>query len=308
MIKRLLLISLLVAMPLFAKDGVLWTLTDPRGDDYGNGKLQYPMSADYTRGDLDLTRLTATRVNGGTRFEATFARPIRVPGRTTIDSIGTQLDQVARHGFYTFNIDIYIDTDGVAGSGSTTTLPGRNVMIDPSTAWEKAITLTPDPAEARKELNRIMIRDERRRDVSEGRKGIVTDDERADLRGGIDDSVFFPSMIRVAGSRITFFVPDAFLGGEAKKEWSYVVAVSGADAVLRLDQQNRIMRRGDSGEALMILPVTHGRPTDRFGGAMERDDFMPPLVDIIARGEQKKVLSAYDADAGEPAVLTGVRP
>lgn len=308
MLKRLLLLSLLAATPLFAKDGALWTLTDPRGDDYGNGKLQYPMSADYTRGDLDLTRLSATRVEGGTQFEATFARPIRVPGRTTVDAIGTQLDQLARHGFYTFNIDIYIDTDGVAGSGSTTTLPGRNVTIDPATAWEKAIALTPDPAQARQELNRIMVRDERRRDVSEGRKGIVTDEERDELRGGIDDSVFFPSMIRVAGSRITFFVPDAFLGGAPKKEWSYIVAVSGADVVHRLDQQNRIMRRGDSGESLMILPVTHGRPTDRFGGAMERDDFMPPLVDIIAQGEQKKVLSAYDADAGEAAVLTGVRP
>lgn len=307
MLKRLLLLSLL-ATPLFAKDATLWTLTDPRGDDYGNGKLQYPMSADFTRGDLDLTRLTATRVDGGTLFEATFARPIRVPGRTTIDGIGTQLEQVARHGFYTFNIDIYIDTDGVNDSGSTTTLPGRNVLIDPSTAWEKVISLTPDPQQARQELNRIMVRDERRRDVSEGRKGIVTDEERAEMRGGIDESVFFPTQIRVAGSRVSFFVPDAFLGGEAKKEWSYVVAVSGADVVHRFDQQNRIMRRGDASEALMILPVTHGRPVDKFGGAVERDDFMPPLVDIIAQGEQKKVLSKYDSDRGEAAVLTGVRP
>lgn len=308
MFKRLFLISLLAATPLLAKDATLWTLTDPRGDDHGNGKLQYPMSADYTRGDLDLTRLTATRVDGGTQFEATFARPIRVPGRTTIDGIGTQLDQVARHGFYTFNVDIYIDTDGVNGSGSTTTLPGRNVTIDPSTAWEKVISLTPAPQQARQELNRIMVRDERRRDVSEGRKGIVTDEERAEMRGGIDESVFFPTQVRVAGSRISFFVPEAFLGGEAKKEWSYVVAVSGADVVNRLDQQNRFLRRGEATESLMILPVTHGRPTDRFGGAMERDDYMPPLVDIIAQGEQKKVLSTYDPDRGEAAVLAGVKP
>ncbi|MEA2488730.1 MAG: hypothetical protein QOH21_522 [Acidobacteriota bacterium] len=307
MIKRFLLISLLAASPLLAK-GNLWSLTDARGDDYGNGALVYPMSADYTKGDLDLVRLTASRVSGGTMFEAMFARPIRIPARQTVDGIGTQLNDVARLGFYTFNIDIYIDTDGVAGSGSTTTLPGRQVMIDPSTAWEKVISLTPDPAMARQELNRIVVRGERRRDESEGKKGIVTDDERRALRSGVEESVFFPTQIQVNGSRVSFFVPDSFLGGEAKKDWSYVVAVSGADVIQRLDQQNRLMRRGDDSESLMILPVTPGRPTDRFGGALERDTFMPPLVDIIAVGDQKKVLSNYDADAGTPAVLTGVKP
>jgi hypothetical protein len=307
MFKRLLLISLLVTTPLLAK-GNLWSLTDARGDDYGNGALVYPMSADYTKGDLDLVSLTASRVTGGTMFEATFARPVRIPARQTVDGIGTQLNDVAKLGFYTFNIDIYIDTDGVAGSGSTTTLPGRQVLIDPSTAWEKVISLTPDPATARQELNRIVVRGERRREAAEGKKGIVTDDERRALRSSVADSVFFPTQIRVAGSRISFFVPDSFLGGEARKDWSYVVAVSGADVVQRLDQQNRLMRRGDAAESLMILPVTHGRPVDRFGGAVERDDFMPPLVDIIAVGEQKQVLSNYDADAGTPAVLKGVKP
>jgi len=311
MLTRLIpLILLVAACATTTPSTALWTLSDPRGDDYGNGALAYPMNPDYERGDLDLLGLTAHRVAGGTQFEAEFARPIRVPVRRTIDGIGTQLDQVARLGFYTFNIDVYVDTDGVAGSGSTTTLPGRGVLIDPASAWEKAISLTPDPQTARGELKRIVVRDERRREQLEGRKGIIEDEQKSELQASVDEFVYFPDKVRVSGNRVSFFVPDSFLGGEARKEWSYVVAVSGADIIQRFDQQNRFLSRDDPSEALVILPVTTGRPTDRFGGARENDTFMPPLVDVIvAPGqEQKAVLSNYDADADRAAVLQGVKP
>lgn len=284
-------------------------LTDPAGDDYGNGKLVYPLNPDFQQGDLDLLSLEAYPAANGTQFTATFARPVRVPQRRTIDTLGTQLDQVARLGFYNLNLDIYIDTDGVAGSGSSTTLPGRGVLVDDSAAWEKVISLTPDPQGARAELKRIVIRDERRRDQSEGKKGIITDETRNQLRESVDEYVYFPTNVRVAGNRVSFFVPDSFLVAP-QPDWQYVVAVSGADVVQRLDQQNRLLRMGDPSEALMILPVAPGRPTDRFGGALENDTFLPPLVDIIvpAGTDQKTVLSSYDADADRPAVLRGVKP
>ncbi|HEX2061266.1 MAG TPA: glucodextranase DOMON-like domain-containing protein, partial [Thermoanaerobaculia bacterium] len=230
----LLFLSLSCATAPAASDA-LFTLNDPRGDDHGNGALVYPMNPDFQRGELDLVSLSAYRVEGGTQFDAEFARPVRKPERRTIDAIGTQLDQVARLGFYNLNLDIYIDTDGVAGSGSTTTLPGRAVMIDESTAWEKVVSLTPDPQTARSELKRIVVRDERRRDQAEGNKGIVTDETRRELQGSVDEFVFFPTSVRVNNNHISFFVPDSFLGGEAKREWSYVVAVSGADIVQRHD-------------------------------------------------------------------------
>ncbi|HEX9986845.1 MAG TPA: glucodextranase DOMON-like domain-containing protein [Thermoanaerobaculia bacterium] len=308
MLKRLLFCALLAA-PVHAADAV-FTLTDPRGDDYGNGKLQYPMNADYARGDLDLVKLEARRTDGGTTFDATFARPVRRPDGRTVDAIGTSLEEMARLGFFTFNIDIYIDTDGQPGSGSTTSLPGRRLLIDPSTAWEKAISLTPQPELARDELKRIVVRDQRRSEQEEGKKGIVTDEERMELTRGVDEYVFFPTRVRVLGNRVEFFVPDSFLGSEgAKASWSYAVAVSGADVVQRLDKSNLLMRRGNA-EALMILPVAIGRPTDRFGGAVEHDNYLPPIVDVIvpAGADQKAVLSSYDADADKPATITGVKP
>jgi hypothetical protein len=308
--RKLLFMSLLsISCVTTQPQSSLFTLTDPAGDDYGNGKLAYPLNSDFQQGDLDLLGLTAARVESGTRFEATFARPIRAPQRRTVDGVGTQLDQLARLGFYNFNLDLYVDTDGVSGSGSTTTLPGRGVAIDDATAWEKAISLTPDPQGARAELKRIVIRDERRRDQLEGKKGIITDEARDEMRESVDDYIFFPTDVRVTGNRVSFLVPDSFLG-EPRSDWSYVVAVSGADVIQRLDQQNRFLSRNDPTESLMILPVGAGRPTDRFGGALENDTYMPPLVDVIVPSgtDQKTVLSNYDPNEDRPAVLKGVRP
>lgn len=309
-VAQLFAFAALTATLAVAANDQLWVLSDPRGDDHGDGSIKYPLSRDWDRGDLDLTSLKAYRQDGGTLFEATFARPVKAPQRTTIDGLGTTLDQIAKHGFYTINVDIYVDKDGVAGSGSRSLLPGRKAFLDPSNGWEKVIALTPDPMRARAELKRIAVRDEKRRAQSKGRRGVVDDDRRGELREGVDEYIFFPTDIRVLSHSIEFFVPDSFLGGPASAGWSYLVAVSGADIVERTDQQNRLLRRGDPSEALMILPVVTGRPSDRFGGGKEDDEFQPPLVDIIVpTGEkQETVLKKYDADNGTVVVLRAVKP
>ena len=59
MLTRLIpLILLVAACATTTPSTALWTLSDPRGDDYGNGALAYPMNPDYERGDLDLLGLT----------------------------------------------------------------------------------------------------------------------------------------------------------------------------------------------------------------------------------------------------------
>ena len=305
MLKRFFAI-LLIATPLVAKDNPLWTIADPRGDDYGDGTLQYPMSPDFERGDLDLLSLEAFEVKDGTKLVATFGRPIRKPERTTIDAIGTTLDQVAKLGFYTFNIDIYIDTDRVPGSGSTATLPGRLATIDPESAWERVVCLTPDPTLARAEMKRLFIRDANRKK----KRGGISDELRRTIESNIETYVYFPTNVRVYGSRIEFIVPSSFLGQTASAKWSYAIAVSGADIVQRTDQQGKLLRKFESADSLMILPVTTGRPIDRFGGGREDDPLEPPLVDIVvpAGVDQKKVLSDYDPEHEVLVKLPGVTP
>lgn len=306
-------LAVLFAVASFARAASkeIFTLTDPRGDDHGDGNLIYPLDDDLDPGDLDLISLTARDEGNGTRFEATFAKPVRVPGRVAIDDLGTQLDVVARYGFYNLNLDIYIDTDRAAGSGGITMLPGRHAEVDPSTAWEKAIILTPRPNEARSELQRMLIKT-----LNEDAKREESDLETEEIEAlkkqipvDVETRIFFPTQIRVRGQRISFFVPALFLGGPAKATWAYTVATSGADLLVSFDV-NRVLGRQEGMKSLMILPISPSRWQDRFGGGRENAAIQPPLVDLIVpKGKkQETILSDFDSRGKRPVVIPGVVP
>lgn len=290
----------------------LFTLDDPRGDDHGDGTLRYPLRDDLAPGDLDLISLSARTEKDGTTFEATFARPIRVPGREPIDAGGTPLERVARFGFYTLNLDLYIDTDRLPGSGRRAMLPGRRAEVDSSCAWERAICLTPRPYEAIEMLRGFRLA--AAKDSLEKSAARVDAEDVARLKkeieAEIDSTVFVPTRVRVTGSRVRFFVPARFLGGPARDTWSYVAAVSGADIAQRFDLKTGFSGSADFVKGLMIVPIAPGQSRERFGGGRENDELMPPLVDVlIAPGvSQEEALKDYDRKAGHPARLRGVVP
>jgi hypothetical protein len=297
------------AAPAGAKD--IFTLTDLRGDDHGDGNLIYPLDDDLDPGDLDLLSLTARDEGNGTWFEATFAKRVRVPGRVAIDDLGTQLDVVARYGFYNLNLDIYIDTDRTPGSGGVTMLPGRLAEIDPATAWEKAVILTPRPNEAKAELQRMLLKI-----LNEDAKREESDLESAEIEAlkkqiplDVETRIFFPTQIRVRGQKIGFFVPALFLGGAAKPTWAYTVATSGADLLVSFGVNWTAGGQEDL-KSLMILPISPSRWLDRFGGGREHAPIQPPLVDIIVpKGrKQEAILADFDARAKRPVVIPGVVP
>ncbi|HSP93799.1 MAG TPA: glucodextranase DOMON-like domain-containing protein [Thermoanaerobaculia bacterium] len=299
--------ALLLALPVFAEDARLFTLTDPRGDDHGDGNLVYPLRNDLKRGDLDLLSLTASRQAEGTWFEATFARPITPTNRRVIDAGGGTLDEIARSNFYTLNIDIYIDTDRVPGSGLTYTLPGRKAEIDPANAWEKAICLTPRPFDARQAVGRMIASYAWRDAKARGEKldSIKKKQMLTDLNRDIDKMIFFPTRVRALGSRIGFLVPISFLGGWAKPEWSYVVAVSGADVLQKIDLGD-LFNVGEEGpDSLFILGIAPGFTwSDRFGGGDEDNRNQSPLVDIVVPPGRKQ----EDVLKDKPVRLPGVVP
>lgn len=304
------LATIVLAAPAFgAKE--IFQLSDPRGDDHGDGKYIYPDNSELNRGDLDILSLTAKQEGQGTLFEATFAKPVKVPGREIIDDLGTELVEAARFGFYLQNLDIYIDTDRAAGSGGLTMLPGRNAEIDPAFAWEKAIILTPRPHEAKAELKRMLVKTLNEDAQKEGSN--LSDEEVEALKKqipvDIDQRLFFPTQIRVRGQKISFFVPGIFLGGPAKPTWGYVVASSGADLLASFDLM-RVLGRQNAGKALMILPVSPGRWAERFGGGRDGATNQPPLIDVIVpKGQsQEKLMADFDPRAKRPVVLPGVVP
>jgi hypothetical protein len=304
---------LLMSLPLFAtaeKD--TFTLKDPTGDDYGDGTLVYPLRDDMKKGDLDLISLSARPEDGGTLFEAVFANNIVDPGYRAIDVGGKPLNQIIRVGFYTFNLDVYIDKDGVKGSGEERMIPGRRAAIVPENAWEKVVCLTPRPAEAESLLEKILER--RAYEDWKQEKGRVDPEDEVEIKGKVkqamNNNYFFPTRVRVTGKKVNFFVPVSFLGGPPKPEWNYVVAVTASPIEQKMDFSMWFGKDQKEEMPLMNYIVLPGRPPDNLGTTRrERDDLQPPILDIIAPDDQKQseILRSYDPKTGTPALLPGVK-
>jgi hypothetical protein len=308
-----LLVLLLSPSSLAGKSDGLWTIEDPHGDDRGEGNLVYPLESDMRSGDLDLISLTAKEEKGGTRFEARFARPIPNPGTRVIDAGGGTLADIARFGFYTTNIDIYVDLDRKPGSGSINTLPGRRMTVDPDFAWERVICLTPRPSDAASAAKRLIAKTLKKEAREENPKVDQTDDRRieAEVAREVESKIFFPTQISVSGSRVRFWVPGEVLNGPAKPTYGYAIAVSGADIEQRFKMGAAIGldSLGDE-QGLMILPIGPSPSRERFGGGRDGDFTQPQVVDIVVPPgkNQAGVLGDYDARSGRYAVLPGVVP
>jgi len=250
----------------------LITITDPAGDDYGAGTLIYPQRSDFEVGDLDILQMQIRRDKEGVWFEATFKNPIRDPGNIP-NAVGAEsLAEFARKGFYQFNIDIYVDTDRVSGSGNTFTLPGRHVGIDQDYAWEKAVILTPRPELMRQQLLGAAAEQ-------------FPDDKNVEAK--LDKSVYFPTRIQVRGKLIAFFVPASFFFGSDGTDWAITGFVTGAVATIRADFSlvpttkvplERIQ--------LGVMQPAEGLPRDTFGYSGTPPG---PVVDLLGGTAEQQV-------------------
>jgi len=282
-------------------------LTDFAEDDYGAGELIYPNRTDFRPGDLDLLSFSAENEADGTWFTARFRNDVRSPdGAVTV--IGqVPMSRLARNDFYTFNIDIYIDQDLKPGSGRTESLPGRKVAIDPATAWEKTVLLTPRPSMARTLLVQYFERiEERALRAEQGRVG--SEDNRqisASVDARLDNEYFMPERVRVRGREIKFFVPREFLGGPASADWAYTVLVTGAEL-----EQTALLATATEDVNLMNLPAERGIKFHAFGLPGDADPEQPPVVDYLSPrvGWQESQLSEYNLARGHHARLVGLVP
>ncbi len=313
MLKFLIVILFISFTFVSAADKEIFRLSDPRGDDYGDGTLIYPLRDYMQKGDFDLVSLTARQDEGGTLFEAVFANKIAVPGPRAIDAGGMTLSRIMRYGFYTFNLDIYVDKDGVENSGNVRMLPGRGANVIPKNAWERVICLTPRPNEAKSLMENVL--EKREYDSLKEQKGRVDPEDEVEMKGrarkALNDQYFFPTQVRVAGSTIRFFVPASFLGSVADPSWHYVVAVTGASIEEKIDLSGLIGKDSNVEPPLLNLVFATGPPTDGFGTTRkERDPLQTPIVDIIVpEGEkQSEVLRDYDMKTGRPVQIPAVTP
>lgn len=286
----------------------LFSLEDPKSDDSGAGALIYPNRDDMQPGDLDLVRLTAEQREDSVWFVVEMGQPIRNPQGRVTELGQTPIERLARHGFYTFNVDIYVDTDRIAGGGFVDTVPGRGVTVNRNFAWEKAIVLTPRPDIARTMLQ--LHFDEQYETQLKAEKGRVSKDDlaaaQAQSEQRVDSLYLFPTRIRVDGRRIEFQVPTEFLGGVPANSWAYTVLVTGAD----LEQTGRPGQLMPKRPTMMTMSVARGLRNAQWGIRSDADENTPPVVDILAPDPdtQPSVLDDYDAVAGRLASVPGVAP
>jgi hypothetical protein len=263
----LFLALILAALDSWAGQQELVTVSDPAGDDFGSGTLVYPQRSDYRSGDLDLLQLKVSRDNEGFWFESIFKNAIRDPASVPNTVGGESLGTFARKGFYQFNIDIYVDTDRIRGSGNTFAASGRQVQIDPAYAWERAVILTPRPELMRQQLLDVLAEQ-------------YPDRSPAETVASVDQSMFFPTRIRVRGKSIAFFVPATFFSGSDGTDWAVTALVTGAMTSIPTDLSFFSSTRTPLERlALGVMQPDAGYPIDTFGysGALPG-----PVVDMLS--------------------------
>lgn len=279
--------------PATAQTAPILSITDPEGDDAGDGSLVPPREAVIEPGDLDLRSLQVFAAGSDLRFVLTLRNPVRDPAQVRSGMLGTEdLALFARRGFYAFNFDLYLDIDRIPGSGQTVTLPGRRARIDPAHAWEKAIVLTPRP-----ELMRSQLRDALAEAADTG------SGPAADVDTTIDRSVFFVRDVRVRGRTVTFTVPASFVDAQAIGGASIVGLMTAARLAIEADVGG-LVGRAASGRAIDRLPLgvmipEPGRPALGIGYRSERAP-ATSIVDLLTPSARQQ---ATELASG---VLTGL--
>lgn len=301
-----LILALACLQPATARE--IFELNDPKGDDFGAGDIVYPNRDDMGRGSHDLQLFEADTNSKGTWFTTRFGAKIASPrGRQTY--VGKEdVQAIARHGFYTINVDVYIDTDRVVGSGRTDTVPGRQVSVQAENAWEKAIIVTPRPQVARAYY--AMYLEQEGEKQLQAELGRVTREDRAALservEAELNEKFLFPQQIRVRGRNLEFFVPNEFLGGPAEKDWGYSVFVTGSD----VEQLGKPFGITPGDFTLMVIPVARGLRYDRFAILNDGDPNQAPVIDLLASSvdEQRRALSDYDTRVQRLAAVPAISP
>jgi carbohydrate-binding DOMON domain-containing protein len=245
------------------------SFSDPRGDDNGPGAYTYPTGAEYKKGSFDLTGMKVKEKGDNIEFEFTLAVPVEDPWDSAKwPSPG--------NGFSLQMFQIYIDTDGVAGSGVGETLSGMNATFAEDSRWEKVIVVSP-------QANKV---------ISAELKQKAKD---------LTERVVLPKTVKVKGKTVTASVSKKELGvkGLQKLGWQVLVA------------SNEGFPKGND---ILSRKVNEFEGQHRFGGGSDGDDD-PHFVDCLAgdaKGGDDEIAAQhnmlkFDEGKKQKAVLQMVR-
>jgi len=258
--KLLIAIAALAAVGTTAVQAQTLTLTDPTGDDNGPGGYIYPTDAVYTPGSFDLTELEVEAKGKNIQFKTSVNQRLEDPWGMDV-------------GFAVQMMFIFIDTDGVEGSGHTEGMPGLNVQFAPGDAWEKVVVLSPQPA------SRVQA-------------------EVKSKAAALSDDIVIPRRTTGRGKSITAKVKAEDIGAGDLTKWGYQVVVQSNEGF-------------PAKTDLLTRRVNEYEGQHRFGGGNDRmcDPHVMDLLAGDANGSADEIAAQHDmlkftcSDDGEEDVL-----
>lgn len=269
MIKYLsLLIIICSAFPLCPEDIIV--ISDTPGDDYGMGRVTYPEDPMYNPGIFDIVEFRVVQEEDNYLFTIAVAGKIEF-----IDHREFQYSYHLADDFILPLIHIYLDQDGIPGSGFTSLVPGVNAILAPENAWERLVIVASMPERYKAELQRVQPE--------------------------IAYYTHIPDKINISKNKkeISVAIPVKILG-EGATDWGY--------SVLMMSQEfsQTIMKN------VYIREVKSTASLHNFGGGegglFKKID--SNIIDLIvpANKDQRQILSSYNEDSQQLATIYAVYP
>ena len=169
----------------------LLSITDPTGDDHGPGTYTYPTDAVFKPGVFDLTSFKVGVSDTDMVFSYTFA------GEITNDwNSGNNLSLQS--------LDVYIDKDPGAGTGSRILLPGRNAALTKGDGWDYAVW-------------------------AEGWNPGIFAPDASTLEAKAVAGATFKIIVDTATNTVTLRVPKSVFGDGDPAKWGYTAIVLSQD-------------------------------------------------------------------------------
>jgi len=222
------------------------TFKDPIGDDKGPGTYTYPTDAVYAPGSFDLTDFTINWSGNNVEFNVSVNDKLKDPWGMGV-------------GFAVQMVFIFIDKDGIEGSGHTEGMPGLNIKFEPKSAWEKVIILSPQPQ------TRVLT------------------EVRTKVDPKLAKDVIVPRRTTGSGKTITASVKLDELGGGDPATWGYQVVMQSNEGFP--DKTDLLTRK-----------VNEFEGQHRFGGGND-GNCDPHVMDILAghgEGKPEEIQLQYD--------------
>ncbi len=214
------------------------SFADPKGDDFGPGTYKYPTKSDYKKGSFDLTDVDIK--DKGADLEITLSVNASIE-----DPWESAKWPTPGNGFSLQTFQIYVDTDGKAGSGEANALPGMNATFADDSRWEKIIFVSP---QANKEITSRI-------------------DQKAKA---MKDKLVLPVKVSAKGKKVTAIIKKADLGGLDPQKVGWQVLVSSNEG---FDNQ--------PGNGILARTVNEFEGEHRFGGGDDGESD-PNFIDCLA--------------------------